>query len=73
MDTNMFCKWDSIKQYGTLGYVRWVFGRLVERLNPRVLHVNPTHSHKHQALSWMAQELSKRLGSVGYNPSISHL
>ncbi len=23
--------------------------------------------------TWMSQEVSKRLGSVGYNPNISHL
>ncbi len=25
------------------------------------------------ACTWMSQEVSKRLGSVGYNPNISHL
>ena len=53
----------------TVWHARWIFRRLIERLSPRVLHVSPTHSHKHQALSWMSQEVSKRLGSVGYNPS----
>ena len=31
------------------------------------------HGQDAMDITWMSQEVSKRLGSVGYNPNISHL